>query len=147
MAKKKATKKKAVKRAAPKEMKSEDEVLVDDVDNMSDEEVDHIIEAPDYKAPAPVEGASKGPMTDANMMEEVSIRIPITLKLKRKVYSPGVHKVPRHMVATILEIVDKKRKADLSIFTGKNYLIERLLDRTLIVKESSGEIDLKKIVK
>jgi len=146
MAKKKVAKKKVSRRAAPKEMKAEDKVLVDAVDEMTDEEVEDIIESPDYKAASPIDEPLKK-LKDNNMYDKVKIRVPISFKLKRKRYSPGVHEVERHMVPTILEIIDKKRKADISIFTGKNYLIERLLDRTLIVKESGSELDLKKMVK
>lgn len=67
--------------------------------------------------------------------DDVFIEIPVAIKLKRKELLPGRHKVKRHQVDTIREMVDKKVKADLSIFTGKSYLLDRLANNTLVVKE------------
>lgn len=76
----------------------------------------------------------------------VSINIPVRLKIKRKVYPPGQHKVPRHMIPTMMEMVDKKRRADLEMFTGKNYLVQRLVDRSLVVSEVEN-LDLKQMAR
>ena len=75
----------------------------------------------------------------------VKIKIPVMLKIKRQIYNPGFHSVPMHMARTMSEMVDKKRRADISIFVGKNVLVERLMDRTLVQTEVEN-LDIKKIV-
>ena len=70
---------------------------------------------------------------DKNAM--VRIKIPVRLKINRKIYRPGVHTVPYHMIDTMVEMVDKKRRADISIFTGKNKLVENIIGRGLVVTE------------
>lgn len=139
MAKKKAKK---VRRTMPANASKQEEVLASVIDDMSDEEVSEIIN-PDaaFEQPTMVKDDSKGEKKDDDL---VNIRVPVHLKIAGKKYPPGVHQVPRHQIATIVEMVDKKRRADLSMFTGKNFLIERLLDRTLVVTEVD-EINLKKI--
>lgn len=93
--------------------------------------------APDV--PESIEEAKKSVKSaegSSSIDDIVSIQIPVHVKIKRKVYHPGVHKVPRHVAEVITEMVDKKIKSDLSMFTGKNYSFERLLDRSLVIKES-----------
>lgn len=76
----------------------------------------------------------------------VKITIPVHLKIKKKVYAPGSHVVERHLADTMIEMVDKKKRADISVFTGNNYLVERLIDRTLVVSKVES-LDMKKIVR
>ena len=83
----------------------------------------------------------------ANPGEElVRIKIPVELKLKRKKYPPGIHTVPRHVADSMVEMVDKKRRADISIFVGKNVLLSRMMDRTL-VQTQVEHLDIAKLVK
>ena len=88
---------------------------------------------------------SEAPAGETDDSQMVKIKIPVMLKIKRHTYNPGVHSVPMHMARTMSEMVDKKRRADISIFVGKNVLVERLMDRTLIQTEVEN-LDIKKIV-
>lgn len=117
------------------EAMSTEEVMEKAVSEMSDEEAQEIVDlSADYQA---------GPQA-VEVDDHVMVNIPIYLKIKRKEYQPGLHKIPAHLLPVIREMLYKKRNADLSMFVGKNYLIERLLDRTLVVKEVD-ELNLKKI--
>jgi hypothetical protein len=78
--------------------------------------------------------------------ELVRIKIPVELKLKRKKYPPGIHTVPRHVADSMVEMVDKKRRADISIFVGKNVLLSRMMDRTLVQTQVEN-LDIAKLVK
>ena len=69
-----------------------------------------------------------------DMYTMVQINLPVRLNIKETDYGPGIVKVPRHMAETMLEMADKKRRADASVFTGNNYLVSRLADRTLVVR-------------
>lgn len=109
-------KRQKVKEAAP----------VEEVQSVESEDQDV---APEVKAP---QGKNKhGYDPD----ELVTIQIPVHIKIKRTMYEPGQHKVPRHILDTIREMVDKKTRSDLSIFTGKNFLINRLAGGTLTIQE------------
>lgn len=127
---KKATKKVAGKREKAKELTAKEEELVDVVDEMTDEEIDEVLDP--SKEPVP-KNVIEGSLSD-DEKAMVSIAIPVTLKIKRKIYNPGTHEVPSHVAQTMLEMVDKKRKADISIFTGKNFVVERILDRSLVIR-------------
>lgn len=63
----------------------------------------------------------------------VKIILPVQLKINRVPYGPGPVVVPARMVDSIVEMVDKKKRADISIFTGSNFLVQRMMDRTLVV--------------
>lgn len=65
----------------------------------------------------------------------LKVRIPFELKVGGKRYLPGVHTVNRGVAEVLIEMTDKKRRADMSVFVGKSHLVERLLDRTLVVTE------------
>ena len=69
-----------------------------------------------------------------DMYDKVRIEIPCHIKISRRRLGPGVHEVERHQVDTIREMVDKKVKTDLAIFTGKSYLLKKL-HGVRIVKE------------
>lgn len=126
-------KKKVVEKVAPKNL---EESLIEEADGLSAEEAQEIVDAGvGFEKPKAVEEVDE---------DTVKVRIPVRIKIARQILEPGVHVVPKHQLASIREIVSKKLKTDLSIFTGKNYIIERLIDRTLVIKETS-EIDLKKI--
>ena len=150
-----AKKKKAAKKVSTKldegkaKGQSTEEVLADVVEEMSEEEVaDLLDEAQDEVVDAGSAIASMGIIDDNPLdddeFREIKVRIPVSLKIKRKHYAPGVHVVERHMVPTIMEMVAKKQAADLSIFTGKNFLVKRLLDRSLVVQEVD-DLNLKKM--
>jgi hypothetical protein len=81
----------------------------------------------------------------AEGMNMVRIKIPVMLKIKRQVYNPGFHVVPSHLARMMSEMVDKKRRADMSVFVGKNILVERMMDRTLVQTEVEN-LDIKKLV-
>lgn len=76
----------------------------------------------------------------------IKITIPVSVKIKRQMLRPGTHVVPRHQVDTIIEMVNKKQRADISIFTGNNYLVERMMDRTLVVSKVES-LDMNKVVR
>lgn len=105
------------------------------------DEIEHIIAGEPEKAAEVVETAEKDPMYD-----KVRITIPVHLKIKRRVLNPGTHIVERHQVETILEMVHKKQKANLAIFTGNNYLVEKMVDGALKVTQVE-ELDMNRIVK
>lgn len=92
------------------------------------EEIQVIDAAAQYEAQPMVEDDGS---EDPN--RQVKIILPVQLKINRKPYGPGPVIVPAHMVDSIVEMVDKKKRADLSIFTGSNYLVQRMVDRSLVV--------------
>lgn len=99
---------------------------------MAKKKDDDVIDAgAQFAAPAPVEASGDS----EDIHRKVKIRLPIWLKINGVDYAPGVHTVEAHVVDTMMEMVDKKRRADLAMFTGKNILIERLLDNTLVQRE------------
>lgn len=122
--------------------KSVDEQMADAVESMPQSEANEILDPGAQYKPAPAVEAA--PAVKGEKM--VKIKIPVSLKIKRVVYNPGVHTVPEHLAETMIEMVHRKRRADLSIFVGKNHLIERLLDRTLVVHEVE-QLDMNKIVR
>lgn len=128
-----------------KRKKAQEKVLDEVVDELSDKEASDLLagEALEIGLP-PVVKEGKGKSRDPNRL--VKIRIPLHLKIKRKEYQPGEHVVPFHMVDTIIEMIHRKQKADLSIFVGKNYLVQKLLDRSLVVKEVDN-LDLKQLAR
>lgn len=64
-----------------------------------------------------------------------NVKIPFDLKVGKKRFQPGIHTVKRAMAEVLSEMVDKKRRADMAVHVGKSHLVERLLDRTLVVTE------------
>ncbi len=80
-----------------------------------------------YRSVAPEVEASDDP----NRL--VKIILPVRLQINRQDYGPGPVIVPAHMVDSMVEMVDKKKRADLSVFTGNNYLVQRMVDRSLVV--------------
>lgn len=66
---------------------------------------------------------------------KVKVILPVQIKINRIAYGPGPVIVPAHMVDTMVEMVDKKKRADLSVFTGNNYLVQRMVDRSLVVSK------------
>lgn len=65
----------------------------------------------------------------------VKIILPVALQINSKTYGPGPEIVPSHMIDTLVEMVDKKKRADISVFTGNNYLVQRMIDRSLVVSK------------
>lgn len=139
----KKTAKKKVSRAKRTDVTKEEQAVADVIDAMTDEEIDEVI---DPRAPQTKPVMTKEAGAGEKGEKMVAINIPVNLKIKGKRFAPGVHKVPAHQAATILEMVHRKRKADLSMFTGKNYLLERLLDRTLVIREVDS-IDVKQLAR
>lgn len=97
------------------------------------------------QAPDAVEGADspeeikKSVKKEAAQDDLFTITIPVHVKIKRQVYPPGTHKVPRHIADVMIEIVDKKVKSDMSMMVGKSYLVEKLAGNILQVKQVSGD--------
>jgi len=139
MAGKKKTKK-VVKKAEPV---STEEAMAKEVESMSDEEAQEIVD-PGAQFAQP-KGISD-PHKEKNPHDKIQIRINIPMKVARKEYLPGVHIIERHQLPVFREIINKKMKADLSMFTGKNFLVERLFDKTLVIKETD-KLDLKELTK
>ena len=144
MAKKKVSKKVSAKRAVPMSASKEEKAAIAVVDSMSNQEFEEMEAGVAFKPEPSMEVKESGKDRNFDM---VKISLPVTLKIKRKIYQPGTHVVPRHMAATMLEMVDRKRKADISMFTGKNYIVQRLLDRSLVIQETSGDINLTSLTK
>lgn len=69
------------------------------------------------------------------MYEKVRITIPVELKIKKRVFHAGTHIVERHQLETILEMVNKKQRANMEVFTGKNYLVEKMVSGALRVTQ------------
>lgn len=67
--------------------------------------------------------------------KEFNVKIPFELKIGKKKFMPGIHRVNRGLAEVMAEMVDKKRRADMAVYVGKSHLVERLLDRTLVVTE------------
>ncbi len=63
----------------------------------------------------------------------VKIILPVQLKINRVSYGPGPCVVQAHMIDSMVEMVDKKKRADISVFTGNNFLVQRMIDRSLVV--------------
>ncbi len=74
-----------------------------------------------------------GPSED--MYAKVKLKIPIRINVNGVDLPPGENIVERHQVESIVEMIDKKRRADASVFTGNNYLVNRLADNTLVIKK------------
>jgi hypothetical protein len=88
---------------------------------------------------AGVQFAAKPAVTESadadqeDMHRKVKVILPVQVKVNRIPYGPGPVVVPAHMVDTLVEMVDKKKRADISVFTGNNYLVHRMVDRSLVV--------------
>lgn len=99
-------------------------------DPKADQDLEHVVagnpEAPEVQ----VEEEAKDPMYD-----KVRITVPVEVKIGRKVLPVGTHVVERHQLETILEMVNKKQRANLAIFTGGNYLVEKMVDGALRVSQ------------
>jgi hypothetical protein len=147
---KKAAKKKVAKKVGKIAKTVEDEAIENVIDDLSTDEAIEMIDAAGITGPAQIEAVGEPDVVrdgeDSVDRTKVRINIPVRLKIKNREMMPGSHIVERHQVASILEMVDKKRKADLSIFTGKNYLVEKLIDRSLRVTEVE-QLDLQKLTK
>lgn len=106
-----------------------DVVPVPDETSLVDEEV--LAEAQAVKAAADEAKAEK-----AYQSKKFKVRVPVNLAIGGVHYSAGsVYEVDRGTMEMITEMADRKRRADLSVFTGKNHLVQRLLDNTLKITE------------
>lgn len=103
--------------------------MADKKKDAPEKEADEVkVEAKADKAP---KAASKAEGPDEAM---VKIVLPVALKIAKKRFHKGEHIVPRHLAETMVEMVDKKMRADISIFTGNNFLVERLAGGNIAVK-------------
>lgn len=96
----------------------------------SAEEIHTVDAGVQFKAASAVEDSGG---EDINRL--VKVILPVRLQVNRKPYGPGPVIVPAHMVDTLVEMVDKKKRADISVFTGNNYLVTRMVDRSLVVSK------------
>lgn len=87
---------------------------------------------PDHQPKQAVKEVSKAASNDPNRM--VRINVPVRVNINDKSYY-GVCEVPAHVAETILPMVSRKVKSDLRVFTGKNYLVQKLADNSLSVVE------------
>ena len=94
-----------------------------------EEEMDHVI-AGDDTPKAEVTEAAKDPMYD-----KIRVSIPVHLKIAGVAYPPGTHIIERHQLDTVLEMVKKKQRANLAIFTGNNFLVEKMVSGSLKVTQ------------
>lgn len=65
---------------------------------------------------------------------EVTFDCPFPISVNGVRYE-GVVTVPKHMAESMIPMVQAKIKSDLAIFVGKKYLVQRLADNTLVVRE------------
>ncbi len=88
------------------------------------------------KAAAVVKQSAKGEKAGVSK-KKVKIELPAGcfININNVPYQPGVHTFEEHQVPSILEMIDKKLRADLSVSIGKKYMVDRLADRSLVVKE------------
>lgn len=70
--------------------------------------------------------------------KKVKVQIPggVHLNINNVPYGPGVHFFEEHQIPSIVEMIDKKQRADLAVFVGKKYMVDRLQsDRSLVITE------------
>ena len=65
---------------------------------------------------------------------EVTFDCPFPIHVNGVRYE-GIVTVPKHMAESMIPMVQAKMKSDLAIFVGKKYLVQRLADNTLVVRE------------
>ena len=77
----------------------------------------------------------------------VTVDLPVEVKINQRRYGPGQVKVPKHLAETMIPMVYKKQQADISVFTGKNYRVQRIGGR-MVKTELSGSagLDIQKLV-
>lgn len=95
-----------------------------------EEEIEHVDASTNEAKIEVAEKAEHNPMYD-----KVRITIPVELKVAKKRYPPGTHIIERHQLDTFLEMVNKKQRANLAIFTGNNYLVEKMVSGALRVTQ------------
>lgn len=100
-------------------------------------------ESEEIEVTEPAEEA-ESPKKKASDKDKVKIKVLFPMKLGKQKLMPGVHYVERHQVASIREIQNKKMRSELAMYTGKNFLISRLIDNRLVIKEAA-DLDLKKL--
>jgi len=87
--------------------------------------------APETQEEAIPEIRAKSDKKDAVL---VTLDVPVPVKINGVRYFGRV-KVSKAVAEVIAHMAFKKQKADLRVFTGKNFQVSRLLDNTLVVKE------------
>lgn len=96
---------------------------------------------------APIEVNAPKDVEDVGLdTEKVRVRIPVYLRINGKEFAPGTHIVERHQLETILEIVNKKQRADLAVFTGNNFLVEKIVGGALKITQVE-ELDMGRVVR
>ena len=68
-------------------------------------------------------------------LQEVDISLPVRLKINRVTYNRGTHRVPRHVAQMMAQMADRKMRKDIEIFTGKNFMLDRLVNGQLKISE------------
>jgi len=82
----------------------------------------------------------------ANSEELVQLTLPMKITVNHKAYGPGKVTVPKHLAKTIEPMVYKKQQADISIFVGKNYRVQKIGGKTVRTEVGSAGLDLKALV-
>ena len=65
----------------------------------------------------------------------VKLQLPVPIVINDKTYM-GQVSVDEDLARDLINIADRKRRADASVFTGKSYLVEKTLSNRLIITES-----------
>ncbi len=82
----------------------------------------------------------------ADSEEMVQLTLPFKITVNHKGYGPGKVTVPKHLARTIEPMVYKKQQAELSIFVGKNYRVQKIGGKTIRTEVGSAGLDLKALV-
>lgn len=107
----------------------EEETPVGATSDAPEGDIEHVI-AGEPPPKEKVESKGKDPMFD-----KIRVTIPVALSIAGTDYPAGSHIIERHQLDTILEMVNKKQRANLAIFTGGNYLVEKMVGGALKVTE------------
>lgn len=83
----------------------------------------------------PVDDVEQAPKA-AKGMVKVNCQYPI--QINGKVYS-GIVDVSNEVAECLVEMLSKKKRADLEVHMNRNFQIERVLGNELIVSEVNGE--------
>lgn len=90
--------------------------------------------ATNKSAPAEGEQIEAANLSELDLNAEVTFDCKVPLHINGKKYE-GIVTVPRHMADSMIPMIQAKIQADLAIFVGRKFLVQRLADNTLSIKE------------
>ena len=102
-------------------------------DSVKKVEEEVVVEAVAKSAKAEAKVEAKAAKND--MFDDVQIEVDGYFKIGKTKLKPGKNIVKRHQLASIAEMVYRKRYSDARISQGKNYLVTKLAGGGLTIKE------------